>query len=203
MADWYDCTPAEAEDEYYNLRWSYKQDSARSAEIRQQCDNIAWQQSENRTQQNNLRGEALNFERRIEDLERVAEKLEGQGGGWLGRALSPNAGVEAFNNKAKKTGSEYTGAIKCTGVTAANIASLYRCPTVSENAHSSRALQLIKNECERLREAVRKINEQIAALEEATRELAQKAAQLESDYSAIRSRMNSTIYDMNHFAAMM
>lgn len=202
MADWYNCTPAEAEEEYYELRYSYRQDSNRCAGIRQQCDNIAWQQSQNRAQEHSLRNEAINFERRIEDLEQIVNKLTGQGG-LFGRLTSPNASTEAFNNQARKTGGEYTGAITCTGVTPADIPTLYRCPTVTENEHSNSALQQIRNECERLREAVRKINEQIDALEEATAMLAQKAEALEGEYSAIRNRMSSTIYDMGHFAAMM
>ena len=203
MADWYNCTPAEAEDEYYNLRWSYRQDSNRCANIQRQRDNIAWQQSENRAQMHSLRDDALNFERRIEDLERIIGMLTGQGGGLFGRMGCPDRRVETFNTKASRTGEEYTGAIVCTGVASADIASLYRCPTVAENAHSSSALQQIRNECERLREAVRKINEQIDALDEATRQRAAKAEALEGEYDSIRSRMNSTIYEMNHFASMM
>lgn len=202
MADWYNCTPSEAEEEYYSLRWSYNQDSNRCASIQQQRDNIYWQQCENRAQQNSLRNEAINFEQRVEDIENVISKLTGQGG-FLGRVMCPDASIDRYNNKAQKTGGEYTGAIKCTGVTPADIPSLYRCPSVSENAHSAEALRLMRNECERLREAIRKINEQMDALDEATRQLAATAESLQGEYDAIRNRMNSTIYEMNHFAQMM
>lgn len=196
MASWW-CTPEEAEDEYYNQRsiCNSARNSYESARSQRNAVENQWGSCSNSI--DSCRAQKLDFERRLHELQEIVALMERTSGDNC-----PNGAADRANNTARTANGLYSDSVRCSGVPNNDIAQAFRTQSVTENAFSGRALELLRAEAQRLEEAIRRLNEQIRRLEEEAERLRRQAEELSNQMQGCLARIDECTYSMHHFAGI-
>ena len=137
--------------------------------------------------------EKKNAEKRLRELYEII-KLLNEDGGWFSSSV-PEA-IEESNQVLNKADKNYSNCIKCIGVTAASIAGIFKVKKVEEDSSTSQALEVLRNEAQRLEQRIEDAKSKIIRLTAEVEEYRQKINRYSDEISIQRSRMNSALYNM-------
>lgn len=194
---WNNPTEDEAEEayDYYKAKYNSAASQKRSSERQEQTYISEKKSAVNKRDQ--LRDQVLNFEDRLEGIDKIIAMLEGTGG-WF------TANVPEAISKTQRTLSKADGSlrecIKLTGgAAAASMETAFAVKTVEGDYRSAAALQAFRSERERLSGQLQELNNQINSLSEQISTLSGKISSCNSQQWDLQRSMNSYAYDMNHY----
>lgn len=108
------------------------------------------------------KSDKINFEKRIESLEKIIKMLEGQSGIFSTNVVKS---IEDANKYSKKADDSFIQCIKSDSQTSASISEAFKTKSVTNDTDSNNALILFKNEKDRLEHELENINRKMDNLE--------------------------------------
>ncbi len=196
---WYNPTPDEATDAYTANKNKYADAASQLRASQRQEDNYRAAQRSAVAQQANLASQKLNFEKRLEGIQKIVKMLEGSGG-WFSTNV-PEA-IADGTRTLRKLDDSYRKSIRC-DTPATSLEAALGVPTVEGDPRSAAALQSYKNEAVRLEQSIQQINSQLASLAAQIATLAKNIQACDAAQSALRRVMNGASYEMNHYKPYM
>ena len=198
---WSNPSPDEATDAYYSARNRYyNAANQKSASERQEQGYISERNSA-RNQISSINTQRINFEKRLEGIEKIIKMLEGNGG-WFTTNV-PNTITQA-NKTLKSADESYRSSIRVTGgAPAASLETTFNVKTVEGDTNSASALDKFKSEKARLEAEIAELKRRLASLNDLVNTLNGKINNCNAIQDSLRRTMNSSIYDMNHYRQYM
>ncbi len=145
----------------------------------------------------NLSQQKVNFEKRLEGIERIIAMLEGTGG--LFTENVPET-IRKAQKSLSKTDESFRSSIRLTGGSAApSFENAFETKSVEADAHTASALQAFKREKNRLEKEIENLKIQISRLSELIDDLNRKISACVEYQAEMRYRMNSFAFDLRHY----
>ncbi|MBR1481567.1 MAG: hypothetical protein IJ598_01220 [Ruminococcus sp.] len=188
---WNNCTPEEAQEAYDYAKSRYQNAAEEYLSNKKKLDAFYGARGGLSAQTASVRGDKLNFEKRIEEIGDILTLLSD--GGKVDEA------VGQANAAAKVAEAAMAQSIVCSGVNSPSLASIFRCPTVSENTHSVTARDELRKEKNRLEQALADINAKLNALELELQQMTGQMNALASMQNDLSRTMHACSYEMNHY----
>lgn len=139
----------------------------------------------------------INFEKRLEGIEKIIKMLEGNGG-WFSADVPED--IEKAQKALSKVDSSFRGCIKMTGgVSAASLEEAFEIKSVESDSNSASALQAFRNEKSRLEQEIENLKKKINELSSLVDSLTKQIRACDAEQRALQASMNSYAYDMNHY----
>lgn len=191
MGKWINPSQSEAQDEYDSAKRRYSNAASDYIQAKNKYDSCSQEYSKQKQNYDSASSEKINFEKRVEQIEKII-KLLSDGG-------NVNDAVSDANSAAEKAESALSGSVKCSGINSPNLSRAFRCRTVEEDPDSANALAEFKKEKSRLEQSIQQVEAQIRAMEESVEALEKQMSSLASAQSSAQRVMRSSSYDMNHY----
>lgn len=191
--------PSESEAEeacdYYKRKYENAAYELRTAERKQQEYNS--QKSSAVSQKNSKLEKKLNFEKRLEGIERIIAMLEGTGGLFVENVPET---IRKAQKSLAKTDESFRASIRLSGGNPApSFEDAFETKTVEADAHTAAALQAFKMEKNRLQQEIADLNAQISSLSDLIDSLNRKINSCIDYQAEMRSRMNNFAFDLRHY----
>lgn len=194
---WSNPSQDEAEEAYQYYKSKYYSAAARKRESEKQEQSYIEEKKSTIAERDSTRNQKLNFEKRVEGIEKIIKLMEGNSG-WFS-ANVPEAITKA-QQSLSRTDSSFRSSMKLSGAGgAASLEKAFKVKTVEEDRHSASALAQFKAEKARLEEEISNLNRQIDNLSGLISSLTGKINACNAEQASLRSAMNSYAYDMNHY----
>ena len=190
----------DASSAYYSAKSQY---NSAASEYRKYENDSASCRSELReasNQYSQCSRDKINFEQRVEDIERIIGCLEGNGG-WLSVNVPQIIGVA--NKAAQEADTGFKQCIKCSDVNPPDLSEVFKAPAVTEDQNSNSALEEYKKEKARLEQAIEDLKRQMANLAQQADELSKKIQQLAVLSQSCKQRINQSISSMYYYRKYM
>ena len=189
-------TREEAQEEYENARSRYYSSAESLCRSRSEMENCRGDLDQARNDMATARSEKLNFEKRIKEIQKIIDSLEGKGG-WFSANVPES--VSKANDSSGKAGESMGSCIKCDGIPTPDFQAVFKCSSVEEDSHSSEALEAFRSEKNRLEEAVDNVQKKIDQLETDAENLTRQINALADQQRAIKKQMSNIVFDMCHY----
>lgn len=194
---WNNPSEREAEEacEYYRRKYENTAYELRAAERKQQEYNAQKKSAVGR--KNSLSEQKLNFEKRVEGLEKIIAMLEGTGGLF---AENVPETIRKAQESLAKTDESFRASIRLSGGNPApSFEDAFETKTVEADAHSAAALLALKTEKNRLQQEIADLNAEISSLSDLIDSLNRKINSCVDHQAELRSRMNNFAFDLRHY----
>lgn len=188
---WNNCSPEEAQEAYDSAKSKLNNAADQYVQTRNAMNSLQSERSRAKAKSDTVNNQKINFEKRIEDIERIIQML-GENG--------PVAEAISDSNKwAQSVQDNFNKQVLCTGISSPEIARAFRTPTVEENADSQAAVAELKKVKARLEQAVADLNSQLNAMDEEMAKLNSQMNSLASTQSDLAKTMARYSFEMNHY----
>ena len=149
------------------------------------------------SKRDNLSEQKMNFEKRMEGIERIIAILEGTGGMFTENA--PEA-IRKAQKSLTKTDESFRSSIRLTGGgSAASFETAFETKSVEADEHTESALQAFKREKNHLEQKIDDLRTQISRLSDLIDDLNRKMSACLEFQAEMRYRMNSFAFDLRHY----
>lgn len=194
---WYSPSQEEAEEAYYyNKSKYYNAANERSAYYNYEQDCIS-QKNQAKSEIKDLSSDKVNFEKRLEGIEKIIKMLEGTGGPFSTNV--PEA-ISKAASSIQKADSSYKKSIKMTGGTSvASLENAFSIKSVENDPNSAAALEAYKAEKVNLEQKIANIKSEISTLSDTIDSLNSQISYYDSMQASLKRTMNSCAYEMNHY----
>lgn len=198
---WSNPTPEEAAESYsYYKNQYYNAASQKQASEKQEQSYIS-QKNSAASQISSLSSQKLSFEKRLSGIENIIKMLEGSGG-WF--SISVPSAIAKVTTALKKADDSYRNSMKLSGgAGAASLETVFETKSVEGDSRSASALQQYKAEKARLEQQIADLKTQISSLSSMISSLTSKINACNATQATLRSTMNSSAYEMNHYEKFM
>ncbi len=147
-----------------------------------------------------MKSQKINFEKRIEDIEKIIKMLEG--GSFVFNDVPEK--ISKANSKLNNVGESYLKSIKVSdGGSKASFEGAFSIKSVQADSYSAAALQQLKKEKMRVEQEINNMSKKINSLTASIDELNKKINSCNNQQRTLRSNMFSYAYEMNHFKRFM
>lgn len=188
---------SEAEEacEYYQRKYENAAYELRAAERKQQEYNSQKRSAVSR--KNSLSEQKVNFEKRLEGIERIIAMLEGTGGLFVENVPET---IRKAQKSLTKTDESFRASIRLSGGNPApSFEDAFETKTVEADAHTAAALRAFKTEKNRLQQEIADLSAQISSLSDLIDSLNRKINSCIDYQAEMRSRMNNFAFDLRHY----
>lgn len=202
---WYNPSQDEAADEYYSSKSRYANAANQRYEALKAATSCGLQKAQALGAIESFKSDKINFEKRIEDIRTVIGAIEGGGGNILISMMGGDLPgiISDFNMSAQQADTSYQESMKCPDIKSASFSDVFKNKSVSEDFLLSAALQMFKNEINRLEEALHNLETQINNLTDMADELTAKINMYNIEQVDCRRVMVNCAFEMNHFKLYM
>ena len=197
---WSHPTASEAEEYYSYYKKRYNEAAIQKKASENKEENYRSQKNSNKAQIKNMKSQKINFEKRIEDIEKIIKMLEG--GSFVFNDVPEK--ISKANSKLDNVGESYLKSVKVTGGgSKASFESAFSVKSVQADSYSAAALQQLKKEKTRVEQEINNMSKKINSLTASIDELNKKINSCNNYQRTLRSNMFSYAYEMNHFKRFM
>lgn len=194
---WSNPSQDEAEEAYQYYKSKYYNAAAQKRESEKQEQSYIEEKNSSIAERDSAQNQKLNFEKRVEGIEKIIKMLEGNCG-WFS-ANVPEAITKA-QQSLSRTDSSFRSSMRLSGAGGtASLETAFKVKTVEDDSNSTSALTQFRAEKARLEEEISNLNRQIENLSSMISSLTGKINACNAEQESLRSAMNSYAYDMNHY----
>ncbi|MBQ8298177.1 MAG: hypothetical protein IJX77_10395 [Ruminococcus sp.] len=197
---WINPTPDEAADGYYASKRKYSEAASQRYASQRAEEGYRAERSRTLGAIASCASDKINFERRIEDLEKIIGMMQGTGGFFSEDV--PGA-ISTANSSLAQADNSYRSCIKCDSLAAPDMTDIFRNKAVEEEQNSASALQGFISEKARLEQAVIELQAQINALSAAVDTLSQQIRSCNAEQASLSKIMAGSAYDISHYRRYM
>jgi chromosome segregation ATPase len=190
----------EASSAYYAAKSQYNSAAGEYRKYENESSSCRGELRDARNQYSQCSNDKINFEKRVEDIERIINCLEGNGG-WL--SVNVPQTIATANKSAQDADNGFRQCIKCSGINPPDLAEVFKAPAVTEDQNSNTALEEYKKEKARLEQAIEELKKQMAQLSQQADELSKRIQQLGILSQSCKQRINQSISSMYYYRKYM
>ena len=193
-------TPEQAEEEYQRSRNRYQEAAYQKTYWSNQEQELRNQKKYTADVIKSDNSKRVNFEKRLDGIEKIIKILEGDG---VFTSSVPRSITNA-NQSLQSANHQYLKCIQLSGGSgAANMEDSFKAPTVQGDTNSSQALEAYKNAKIKLEQDIKDLKAQIALLSGQMDDLSRKISNASTQQWSARSAMISSAYDMVRYKRAM
>ena len=184
----------EATDRFIRSRNSYYEAEQQQARLSNRIENYRAERQYAAAQISSARSEKTNFEKRLQGIEDIIKTLEGAG--WVFSTNVPQS-IESANSTLRSVNSDYQQCIRLTdGVAAADMEEVFHAKSVEKDANSAEALELYRQERDRLVQEIENLKRMINACSAQMSELTGKINACSLEQGSLRRTMMFSACEM-------
>ncbi|MCR5121851.1 MAG: hypothetical protein K6B74_05460 [Ruminococcus sp.] len=190
----------DASSAYYAAKSQYNSAASEYRKYENESSSCRGELRDARNQYSQCNSNKINFEQRVEDIERIINCLEGNGG-WL--SVNVPQTIAVANKAAQDADNGFKQCIKCSGINPPDLAEVFKAPGVTEDPNSNTALDEYKKEKARLEQAIEDLKKQMAQLAQQADELSKRIQQLGVLSMSCKRTINQSISSMYYYRKFM
>ncbi len=172
---------------YYNAQALLRQDRSALAGAQRAKDEHEAAYSSSRTQIDQCKNDRHNLEQRLEQVNQIISMLGG----------SVSERIAIANTAARLAGEAFCGAMRCSHILAASLATVFAAKSVNDDPHTSSALSKCQTERDRIETEIARLRTAISILEQQMQTLSRNIAAQNNHIASLNHSIGVHQYEVN------